>query len=515
MKIINDVFVLSICLMTPAIAAPPLPAYGIDLHQTSVSGVSSGGAMAVQMHVAHSSIMLGIGVIAGVTYDCANSALPSVHSRLAQGLLCMDGSIDYSIVSLARTHSAAANGYIDSTTNLARQKIWLFSGYNDGSVRRGAMNAMRKYYGHFVNSGNVNSGNLFYQTDNHAPHAIVTNGYGGACLSFDTEYINDCQYDAARNLLEHIYGSLNPPDGNSPSGITLEFDQREFVANLSAEAIGLADTGYAYVPTACQSQACRVHVVFHGCKQYAGRIGRAVVDHAGYNKWADTNRLIILYPQTAPTASTPINPGNPFGCWDWWGFSDLPRNSEFARKSGYQISAIRAMLERLTENFVQVAGSSSTFGPPKNFTALDSTSNSVALSWQPNSAAVGFNIYRARTSTGKYRKRNSAPVTGASFADQGLDPATTYHYKIRAVDASNQESAPTGPISKATVSKAPACQPYFSDNETHVAQGRAFVLGTTTYALGTNNFMGPFDKDTYRQLTKEGPLLRYRVGYCP
>ena len=40
---------------------PPLVAYGIDIQQTSVSGVSSGGAMAVQMHVAHSSKMRGVG----------------------------------------------------------------------------------------------------------------------------------------------------------------------------------------------------------------------------------------------------------------------------------------------------------------------------------------------------------------------------------------------------------------------------------------------------------------------
>src|SRR6266404_5885790 len=71
--------------------APALAAYRTDIQQTSVSGVSSGGAMAVQMHVAHSSIMRGVGVIAGVTYDCANSRLPSSSQRLAQGLMCLDG----------------------------------------------------------------------------------------------------------------------------------------------------------------------------------------------------------------------------------------------------------------------------------------------------------------------------------------------------------------------------------------------------------------------------------------
>ena len=65
-------------------APPSLKAYGIDIHQTSVSGVSSGGAMAVQMHVAHSSIMRGVGVIAGVGYDCAGSQFPLL-TRVARG----------------------------------------------------------------------------------------------------------------------------------------------------------------------------------------------------------------------------------------------------------------------------------------------------------------------------------------------------------------------------------------------------------------------------------------------
>ena len=176
--------------------------------------------MAVQMHVAYSSIMQGIGIIAGVTYDCANSALPSASARLAQGLLCMGGSIDYSGVSLARTDIAASNGYIDSTTNCARQKVWLFSGYNDGAVRRGAMNAVEKYYDNYVNPGKINSGNLFYQTDNHAPHALVTNDYGGACLDFNDEFINNCQYDARSLFMEHIYGYLNPPGSGGPSGFS-------------------------------------------------------------------------------------------------------------------------------------------------------------------------------------------------------------------------------------------------------------------------------------------------------
>jgi len=48
-----------------------LPGLKVDLNQTSVSGLSAGGYMAVQFHVAHSAIVKGAGVIAGGPYFCA------------------------------------------------------------------------------------------------------------------------------------------------------------------------------------------------------------------------------------------------------------------------------------------------------------------------------------------------------------------------------------------------------------------------------------------------------------
>jgi poly(3-hydroxybutyrate) depolymerase len=67
-------------------------------------------------------------------------------------------------------------------------------------------------------------------------------------------------------------------------------------------------------------EPCRVHVALHGCKQNYDAIGDRYIQHAGHNEWADTNHLIILYPQTI--AGDPVTnfgtPLNPYGCWDWW-----------------------------------------------------------------------------------------------------------------------------------------------------------------------------------------------------
>ena len=73
--------------------------------------------MAVQMHVSHSSIMRGVGVIAGVTYDCANSSLSTSAQRVVQGLQCLPGNVDYAQDSIARTDAPWAFR-VPSTTPL-------------------------------------------------------------------------------------------------------------------------------------------------------------------------------------------------------------------------------------------------------------------------------------------------------------------------------------------------------------------------------------------------------------
>ncbi len=361
-----------------------LAAYGVDLQQTSVSGVSSGAAMAVQIHVAHSSIMRGVGVIAGVGYDCVDSRQP-LGLRVARGLNCADGSAPYggsdgADFSVARTTDAVTvPGAIDDpAANLPRQKVWLFSGYNDGEVRRGAMDAVAQYYGHYIDAANI-----FYKTNNHAPHALVTANYGGPCLALNSDFINNCGYDAAGQLLEYIYGHLNAPVSAIQSGQVLAFDQNEFVPGHDAGAAGFADTGYVYVPTACTSQTCRVHVVFHGSQQYAGNVGDAVYRHGGYNEWAETNRIIVLYPQTQ--AST--IPLNPKGCFDWWGLNEPLGNAQFARKTGSQIAAVKAMLDRLAQNYVASAGSG-TFGTPQDFDTSERPPASPAKSKLPPRAGT-------------------------------------------------------------------------------------------------------------------------------
>jgi hypothetical protein len=100
-------------------------------------------------------------------------------------------------------------------------------------------------------------------------------------------------------LLTQIYGPLQPK-AKTLSAQPRSFSQAEF----SPAAAGLASTGYVFIPASCQQAAgrnCAVHVVFHACKQGAETVGGDIYAKVGYNAWADTNGIIVLYPQIDPT----------------------------------------------------------------------------------------------------------------------------------------------------------------------------------------------------------------------
>ena len=105
---------------------------------------------------------------------------------------------------IGRTDAWSRSGAIDDTANIARQRIYLFNGYNDAIVRRPVSNALYAFY------ANYRPASLFYQTAVGAGHAQVTVAYGGGCADNGGEFINRCGYDQAGIILQHIYGALTP-----------------------------------------------------------------------------------------------------------------------------------------------------------------------------------------------------------------------------------------------------------------------------------------------------------------
>ncbi len=311
---------------------------GADANPVTASGLSSGGFMAVQLHVAHSAIVKGAGVVAGGPYYCAHGSLRTAYYN------CSDPGLFAPFPALAplkaEAETQAKAGRIDPTSHLASSRAWLFTGTKDRRVSRDVVEALNAFYvGYKVKTLIVR--------DQPAGHAMPTENAGDPdCGVTRSPFINDCDYDAAGALLAHLIGGMLPAV-TKESGRLLRFDQEEFAAN-QASAISMAEEGYAYVPRICETAACQVHVALHGCGQGVGEIGEQFVREAGYNRWADANRLIVLYPQAIARNGWAFGSGsfvwNPRGCWDWWGYT----GARYHTKEGPQIRAVKAMLERLS-----------------------------------------------------------------------------------------------------------------------------------------------------------------------
>jgi poly(3-hydroxybutyrate) depolymerase len=482
-----------LCLLPLALAsaqanAVTLGAYNVKLDQTSVSGISAGANMAVQFGIAYSSIIKGVGVISGGPYDCAQNDMNTALST------CMIGSPTTTNL-ISTTNSWASYGYIDPTVNIAKQKIWMFHGYNDGVIKATVEDALYTFYKHYTDAGNI-----YYKNNLNAGHAMVTSSYGTTCTASGGKYVNNCGYDAAGLLLEHIYGALNPKNTGTLSGTIVQFNQSAFYAYPAD--ISMAATGYAYVPASCAAQQpCRVHIALHGCQQNAAAVGNAFYANAGYNQWADTNNMIVLYPQATSSSLAPLNPN---ACFDWWGYN----GSNYAQKGGKQIAMIKAMLTKLAANY---NGWSSTpggsFGAPSNLVAADSSASRVALYWNPVGGAAGYNVYRNSCSGCGFTKVNATLVTSPSYADSGLSPTSTYYYYVTAVSSANVESPVSATVSKTTAATPPLCDPYLRDNYTQWLEGRADMWWGFDYARGSGQYMGM--GDVYDATN----LIQTRLGY--
>lgn len=324
------VLAVSVCLVTSVMGADRLPAYKGDPRDTSVSGLSSGAFMAMQYQVAFAATVRGAGIVAGGPYYCAAGNL--LNTTICMGQVANRPPVPTLMVASARTFAAA--GKIDALDHLQNHRVYVFSGTNDRVVRRSAADAVVAFY----RLAGVRDAALEYVNTVPAGHGLITPTYGGDCGITASPWLNHCTvagvgYDQAGAILEQIYGTLNAPTA-ALTGKIVTFDQQEFTSNGAR----MADEGYVYVPASCASGSpCRLHIAFHGSTQSAKAVGDKFYANAGYNRWADSNDMIVLYPQVNSSLL------NPQGSWDWFGYT----GANYATKSGPQLAAVRAMADRL------------------------------------------------------------------------------------------------------------------------------------------------------------------------
>ncbi|PPJ51793.1 hypothetical protein CBER1_09140 [Cercospora berteroae] len=329
--------------------------YNIDPTSLTISGFSAGGFMAAQLAIAYSSNFFNrFGIFAGGPYDCA---------RIQDfWTTCMHNSTPSIEASLSNIKKWSAEGKIDDfeTLSSSRSRVYVQTGVLDEIVGVGVTGQLVRQ---LEELGVLGSGLKYVELEG-AAHVFPRDFEGQEgeetvpCNESVHPYIADCGYDGAGEMLKWLYEDetfrLRPRRARgSLSGVLKKYEQTGALG-----AIGLAERGYLYVPKSCAggrnsghgvATSCKLHVALHGCTMSYLDIGETWVRDAGYLEWADTNDMVVVFPQAGhDEAKRPIwngteYPGGAIACFDWIGWS----GEDADWKGGAQMQAILNVVEKL------------------------------------------------------------------------------------------------------------------------------------------------------------------------
>jgi len=297
----------------------------VDIKGSTVSGLSAGGYMSVQMHVAYSDVVWGAAVFAGGPYHCAQASMDIGTSTCMIGLPRPNPT-----VYVANTNDFFRRNLIANPANMRTHQVYLFSGTLDILVRPPVMDALAAYYRNFLPNSSIE-----YMNTLKAAHTQPTDDPNVklSCTLMLPPFISNCNYDGAGHAFKKLYGQMQPRNNGTLAGALVKFDQSEFLPNPRNKSMDTS--GFVFIPKQCAAgQRCKLHVSFHGCTQDAATLGDTYSKLAGYNKWADTNNIVVLYPQ--------VRGSN--GCFDWYGYNS---KTNYDVREGAQMKAVFAMMQRI------------------------------------------------------------------------------------------------------------------------------------------------------------------------
>ncbi|MER8186022.1 PHB depolymerase family esterase [Kitasatospora sp. NPDC094015] len=311
--------------VAPARAAEAVPGLPhLNLTAAYVTGVSSGGFLATQLQVAYSGTFDGAGIVAAGPYDCG-------QGNVVDAALCLVG---HGLPDLEQqTVDWARQGRIDPVANLAGKPVYVYHGRLDPVVNPLVSDSGVAFYRDF-------GADVRYHDGDWAGHSWPSPQGVVPCGLTLPPFVNDCGDDPQREMLTHWLGRVDPANYGAPAGSLTHFDQNRYTPGGRAADLSMDDTGMLYTPPACAAgQPCKLVVALHGCLSGQYLLGDLFPRRGNLDTYADTNHLVVLYPQ----AVSSLIPINPQGCWDWFGYT----GHDFAVKDAPQLRAITAMVHTL------------------------------------------------------------------------------------------------------------------------------------------------------------------------
>jgi poly(3-hydroxybutyrate) depolymerase len=318
-----SLFGLSACQKTPAANLPKLR---IDQNRIALAGMSSGAYMATQVHLAFSDHLMGAGLVAGGPYGCSKGDLDTALGICMKGAPSAPDAAGLTSIAVERS----ATQQLAPIAGLNGDRVVIVHGALDQTVAPSVGQASFDFYKALARQPEAQDLRVSWDAERKFAHTFPTQSSGTDCTLSVAPYLGRCDFDAAGEIMREMFAAAaTEVPASAATGELRTFSQDAYLTD-GADAY-LANTGYLYVPKVCAeplAPACGLLIAFHGCEQNAGKVGEAFVRDAGFNRWADQLRVVVLYPQTRAS----YFPLNPKACWDWWGFS----GKDFDIRSGVQ-----------------------------------------------------------------------------------------------------------------------------------------------------------------------------------
>lgn len=296
--------------------------------------------MASQHAIAFSDRVRGLGHFQAAPFGCSRllkEAARSETNTVATGRTTGDYNhecqTDASAAKMAYyVAESFRGGRVANPANLRDRPVWVYAGAKDTIVFPAVGAAAATFYralGSDVRAVTMPGAEHAFATD-HDCDVCHRCGYLGR------PFVNYCGFDMVGHMLAHVLGELRPRAGWRLGSLRQLSQPPFFPENTTAAQIGMGPTAYAYVPQACAGAgSCRLHVAYHGCSSSVAALGGLdIVLHAGYNGWAEANRLVVLYPQTLG----PL-------CWDWTGTMTTRHTDLYDTRASPQLGTVNRMVD--------------------------------------------------------------------------------------------------------------------------------------------------------------------------
>ncbi|CAL8080416.1 unnamed protein product [Orchesella dallaii] len=310
----------------------------------TMSGYSSGGAMAQMLQISYSSLFSGIAVFSHSFYRCgpANGDIDD-YDRFCTTLFNFTASQmwDPAMVHLD-IQEYFNKSLIEDPKNLKGKRLYVYTGLrNVLFTPRTSLNILGVYEPYIGSLETV----LTRVQD--ATQLLPSNTYGAPCTqnTEETHFIGNCGFSGVTEAINFLlFDNYDRQEAfnknlnvNVVRGNVSEFNQTEFTKDLVDH--NMDEIGYYYLPQQCKQSntPCFLHFYFHGC--FVGREfnGPAHIENSGLLEMAERKGIIMIFPQAKSS------PKNKIGCWDTFGVA----GKYYATQQGPQVSAMKRMLDKI------------------------------------------------------------------------------------------------------------------------------------------------------------------------